>query len=66
LHPNPTPGPEGLSLHQLSVARMAVWVVGIVALTAPLGWAVTHFISEPMNRRLRGARPPRETNSSGM
>jgi peptidoglycan/LPS O-acetylase OafA/YrhL len=30
------------------------WVAGIVLLTAPLGWAVARFYSEPMNRRLRG------------
>lgn len=64
-HPSTNPGPGGLSLHQLSVAQMAVWIAGILALTAPLGWAAAHFISEPMNRRLRGARPPRETEFLG-
>jgi peptidoglycan/LPS O-acetylase OafA/YrhL len=30
------------------------WVVGIVLLTAPLGWLVARFYAEPMNRSLRG------------
>ena len=34
---------------------LAVWYVGLIVLTAPLGWAVARFFSEPMNRRLRGA-----------
>ena len=59
-HPNVSPGPEGLALHQLSVLQMSGWILGILALSAPLGWAAAHFISEPMNRLLRGARPPRE------
>jgi peptidoglycan/LPS O-acetylase OafA/YrhL len=57
-HPNTNPGAEGLAEHQLSLLRMSGWVLGSVALTAPLGWAAAHFISEPMNRRLHGARPP--------
>ena len=59
-HPNTNPGAEGLAEHQLSLLQMSGWVLGILALTAPLGWAAAHFISEPMNRRLRGARRPRE------
>ncbi|HEV2646177.1 MAG TPA: acyltransferase [Acidobacteriaceae bacterium] len=35
----------------------AFWVAGITLSTAPLGWAVAHYFSEPMNRRLRGPSP---------
>ena len=35
---------------------LAVWYIALVLLTAPLGWAVANWFSEPMNRRLRGAR----------
>lgn len=38
--------------------RPGLWTLGITALTAPLGWAVAHWFSEPTNRKLRGARPP--------
>ena len=38
---------------------LAVWYVGLIVLTAPLGWAVARFFSEPMNHRLRGAAPAR-------
>jgi peptidoglycan/LPS O-acetylase OafA/YrhL len=38
--------------------RPGLWTLAITAFTAPLGWAVAHWFSEPMNRRLRGARPP--------
>ena len=34
---------------------VAAFVIGILALTAPLGWALAKFFSEPMNRKLRGA-----------
>ncbi len=34
----------------------ALWTLAITAATAPLGWAVAHWFSEPMNRTLRGAR----------
>lgn len=37
--------------------RPGLWTLSIVASTAPLGWAVAHWFSEPMNRSLRGARP---------
>jgi peptidoglycan/LPS O-acetylase OafA/YrhL len=30
-----------------------VWIVAMVLVTAPLGWLVARFFSEPMNRRLR-------------
>lgn len=39
-------------------SRPGLWALAITASTAPLGWAVAHWFSEPMNRRLRGARPP--------
>ncbi|MGI4830857.1 MAG: hypothetical protein ACRYFU_22105 [Janthinobacterium lividum] len=61
-NPNTSPGPEGLALHQLSVLQMSGWILGILVLTALLGWTAAHFISEPMNRLLRGARPPREAS----
>lgn len=57
-HPNSAPGPHGLALHQLSFLQLSPWVAGILILTAPLGWAAATFVSEPMNRLLRGARPP--------
>ncbi|HEY4359060.1 MAG TPA: acyltransferase [Acidobacteriaceae bacterium] len=38
-------------------SRPGLWVVGITLATAPLGWAVARWFTEPMNRRLRGARP---------
>jgi peptidoglycan/LPS O-acetylase OafA/YrhL len=40
--------------------RPGMWTVGITLLTAPVGWAVTRWFSEPMNRLLRGAKPPSE------
>jgi peptidoglycan/LPS O-acetylase OafA/YrhL len=30
-----------------------LWFLGILVLTAPLGWLVARFFSEPLNRRLR-------------
>ncbi len=47
----PNPVPMGVLL---------AWIIGILLLTAPLGWAVARFVSEPMNRGLRGARLPSE------
>lgn len=44
-------------------ARPGMWTVGITLLTAPLGWAVTRWFSEPMNRSLRGALPPAKSAS---
>jgi peptidoglycan/LPS O-acetylase OafA/YrhL len=38
---------------------LAAWIVGMVVLSAPVGWAVARYFSEPMNRRLRGAAPAR-------
>jgi len=34
-----------------------VWIGAVVALTAPLGWLVARWYSEPMNRRLRAMMP---------
>lgn len=34
--------------------RPGLWTLAITALTAPLGWALGRWFSEPMNRRLRG------------
>ena len=62
-HPNISPGPKGLAQHQLGLLHMLIWVMGILALTVLLGWGVSHFISEPMNRRLRGAKPPSPNTS---
>jgi peptidoglycan/LPS O-acetylase OafA/YrhL len=63
-HPNTNPGPKGLAANQLSLVHMLPWVLGILVLTAPLGWATAHYFSEPMNRRLRAARPQREAAPS--
>ena len=38
--------------------RPGLWTVAITAATAPPGWAVARWFTEPMNRRLRGARQP--------
>lgn len=38
---------------------IAAFVLAILALSALLGWALAKWFSEPMNRRLRGAAPPR-------
>ena len=57
VHPNPTP--DRLALNQVSMGEMALWIGAILLLTAPLGWCTAKFFSEPMNRRLRGAKPPR-------
>jgi peptidoglycan/LPS O-acetylase OafA/YrhL len=37
---------------------LPLWFFGILLLTAPLGWLVAKYFSEPMNRRLRGVAPP--------
>ena len=36
------------------------WTLLLTALTAPLGWVLARWLSEPMNRILRGARPARQ------
>jgi peptidoglycan/LPS O-acetylase OafA/YrhL len=45
-------------------ARPGMWTVVITLLTAPLGWAVARWFSEPMNRLLRGAKRPAEAATS--
>lgn len=37
-------------------SRPGLWVLGITLATAPVGWAVARFFSEPLKRRLRGAK----------
>jgi peptidoglycan/LPS O-acetylase OafA/YrhL len=37
---------------------MSLWFLGILLFTAPLGWIVAKYFSEPMNRRLRGVASP--------
>ncbi len=41
-------------LVKLHRGPLLLWAAGIVLVTAPLGWAVARYFSEPMNRRLRG------------
>jgi peptidoglycan/LPS O-acetylase OafA/YrhL len=41
--------------HGASRGVIAGFVVGMVALTAPLGWTLARWFAEPMNRWLRGA-----------
>jgi peptidoglycan/LPS O-acetylase OafA/YrhL len=65
-HPNTNPKLGGLALHQVSMPHMAVWIAGMLLLTAPLGWLTARFFTEPTNRRLRGARPPRLAEHSGV
>ena len=38
---------------------LSLWFLGILLITAPLGWVAARYFSEPMNRRLRGAAPPK-------
>ncbi len=38
---------------------LALWFLAILLLTAPVGALTARFLSEPLNRRLRGAAPPR-------
>jgi peptidoglycan/LPS O-acetylase OafA/YrhL len=35
---------------------MTAWIVGMLLLTAPVGWAAATFFSEPLNRKLRKSR----------
>ncbi|WP_158943557.1 acyltransferase [Granulicella sp. S190] len=58
-HPNTSARPGGPAPHQVDLLSMVVWFSGILLLTAPLGWFVSRYFSEPLNRRLRGARPAR-------
>ena len=43
---------------KVHAGSVLVWITAVVALTAPLGWVVARWYSEPMNRRLRGTRMP--------
>ena len=44
-------------------AAIALWILAIVALCAPLGFLLARYFSEPLNRRLRGSRLARNTQS---
>ncbi len=59
IHPNPHG--DKLALYQPPLAHMALWFLAIFALTIPLGWLLAHVFSEPLNRRLRGAKQPHPT-----
>lgn len=37
---------------------LSLWVTGMFLLTAPLGALIARYVSEPLNRKLRGAAPP--------
>jgi peptidoglycan/LPS O-acetylase OafA/YrhL len=63
-HQNTNPKPGGLALHQVSMPHMAIWIAGILLLTAPLGWLTATFFTEPMNRRLREARSSHRAEQS--
>lgn len=39
---------------------ITIWVLAILLATAPLGFLLAHFVSEPLNRRLRGATLPQQ------
>ncbi|HLI77908.1 MAG TPA: acyltransferase [Acidobacteriaceae bacterium] len=58
LHPNTNPKPGGIAPYQPPLPHMFHWFVATLLLTAPLGWLTARFVSDPLNRRLRGARPP--------
>jgi peptidoglycan/LPS O-acetylase OafA/YrhL len=58
-HPNTNPKPDGIAPHQLGLPHMAAWFIGILLLTAPLGWLVSRYFSEPLNRFLRVAKAPK-------
>lgn len=45
---------------------MVVWSVLALALSAPFGWLVARYFTEPMNRWLRGAPHPAELHSSSV
>jgi peptidoglycan/LPS O-acetylase OafA/YrhL len=50
------PTAQGVKFNEAPHAVVAMYVIAMVVLTAPLGWALAKYFSEPMNRRLRGAR----------
>lgn len=45
---------------QATRPAIALFVLGITLITAPLAWMLAHWFTEPMNRKLRGAAPPKE------
>lgn len=53
------PTPHGLKVNPAPHAVIAMYVIAIVVLCAPLGWVLGRYFAEPLNRRLRGAAPPR-------
>jgi peptidoglycan/LPS O-acetylase OafA/YrhL len=53
------PTPHGVQLNSTPHGTIAMFVLAIVALTAPLGWALGRFFAEPLNARLRGNEPER-------
>ena len=64
VHPNTGPTSDSVAPYQLTWLHMAAWCAAMLLLTAPLGWAVSRFISEPLNRLFRGASPPRSNTNS--
>jgi peptidoglycan/LPS O-acetylase OafA/YrhL len=48
---------------KLQIGALAIWVVAIVLLCAPLGAVVAKYFSEPLNRRLRGSPMSLEANA---
>jgi peptidoglycan/LPS O-acetylase OafA/YrhL len=51
------PLPHGAKLNPAPHAAIAMYVIAIMVMTAPLGWVLGRYFAEPMNRMLRGARP---------
>ena len=45
---------------------LPLWFFGILLVTAPLGWLVAKYFSEPMNRRLRGVSPPAQKENTAV
>ena len=44
---------------------VTAWIVGMLLLTAPVGWTVATFFSEPLNRRLRKLRTEQNVPAGG-
>jgi peptidoglycan/LPS O-acetylase OafA/YrhL len=51
------PLPHGAKGNAAPHAAIAAFVIAIVLGTLPLGWVLGRYFAEPLNRRLRGARP---------
>ena len=64
LHPNPNG--DKLAAYQPPLSHMALWFLAVLAGTVPLGWLLARFFSEPLNRKLRGARPPRPSQREAL